>query len=109
MSDGIRSGVNWMRLKASDSDLRQRGDHQRLGQAGHAFQDAVAAAEQRDEQLLDDLVLADDDAAELALDVVEAVAQLADRFEVVLSEVVGGRDRRNVGRGLIVGPARFGD
>ena len=73
MSDGIRSGVNWMRLKASDRHLRQRADHQRLGQAGHAFEDAVAPAEQGDQQLLDDLVLADDDAAQLLLDVVEGV------------------------------------
>ena len=45
--------------------LGQRRDHQRLGQARHAFQDAVAAAEQRDQQLLDHLVLADDHAAKL--------------------------------------------
>ena len=67
MSDGIRSGVNWMRLKASDRHLASVRDHQRLGQAGHAFEDAVAAAEQRDQQLLDDLVLADDDAASCCL------------------------------------------
>ena len=57
--------------------LGQGADHQRLGQAGHAFEDAVAPAEQGDQQLLDDLVLADDDAAELLLDVVEGVLELA--------------------------------
>ena len=57
MSDGIRSGVNWMRLKLTASgDVGQRADHQRLGQAGHAFEQAVAAGEDGDEQLLDDLV-----------------------------------------------------
>ena len=65
MSDGIKSGVNWMRLKSSDRHFASVRDHQRLGQAGHAFQDAVAPAEQGDQQFLDDLVLADDDAAEL--------------------------------------------
>ena len=79
-----------MRLKASDSDLASVRDHQGLGQAGHAFEDAVAAAEQRDEQFLDDLVLADDDAAQLLLDVVEGVAQPADGFEVFLAQVLGG-------------------
>ena len=69
MSDGIRSGVNWMRLKSSDRHLDSVRIIKRLGQAGHAFEDAVAPAEQGDEQLLDDLVLADDDAAELLLDV----------------------------------------
>ena len=73
-----------MRLKASDSERDSVRDHQRLGQAGHAFQHAVALAEERDEQLLDDLVLADDDAAQLFLDVVERLAQTADGFEIVL-------------------------
>ena len=44
-----------MRLKASDSDFDSVRDHQRLGQAGHAFEDAMAAAEERDQQLFDDL------------------------------------------------------
>ena len=72
--------------------LGQRRDHQRLGQAGHAFQDAVAPAEQGDEQFLDDLVLADDDAAELLLDVVERVLNALDGLEVVLAKG-GGRVR----------------
>ena len=38
----------------------QRADHQRLGQARHADQQAVAAGEQGDQQLLDHLPLADD-------------------------------------------------
>ena len=79
--------------------LRQRRNHQRLGQAGHAFEDAVAAAEQRDQQFFDDFVLADDDAAQLALDVVEAVAQLADGVEVFLAQVFDGGGRRRSGCG----------
>ena len=68
--------------------LGQGADHQRLGQPGHAFEDAVAAAEQGDQQLLDDLVLADDDAAELLLDVVEGRRwSLRDRVQVVLRPV----------------------
>ena len=68
MSDGIRSGVNWMRLNVEVEDVGERLDQQRLGQAGHAGDQAVAAGEQRDQHLLDDLVLADDDLAELGED-----------------------------------------
>ena len=66
----------------------------RLGQAGHAFEDAMAPAEQGDEQFLDDLVLADDDAGQLLLDVVKGIAQLADGFEVAFGK--GGRSVRSV-------------
>src|SRR5207247_7830964 len=51
--------------------LGQRRDHERLRQTGDAFEDAVTAAEKRDQQLLNDLVLADDNAAQLGLDIVE--------------------------------------
>ena len=54
MSAGIRSGVNWMRLKDRSQDLRDGADQQRLGQAGHADQQTVPAAEQGDQELLDD-------------------------------------------------------
>ena len=50
----------------------------------------MAAGEQRDQQFLDDLVLADDDAGQLLLDVVEGVAELADRFEVAFGKGGGG-------------------
>ena len=55
MSDGIRSGVNWMRLNVERQRVGQRADHQRLGQARHADQQAVPAGEERDQQLLDHL------------------------------------------------------
>ena len=45
--------------------LRERLDQQRLRQPGHAAQQAVAAGEERDEDFLDDRLLADDRAAEL--------------------------------------------
>ena len=65
MSEGIRSGVNWMRLNSSDSAVGQRADHQRLGQPRHAHQQAMAAGEHGDQQLLDHLLLADDHPAQL--------------------------------------------
>ena len=86
MSAGIRSGVNWMRLNDRFSDAGQRADHQRLGQAGHAFQQAVAAAEEGDQQLLDHLVLADDDLGQLREDLFAGVAQLANGGRIVSAE-----------------------
>ena len=56
----------------------QRADHQRLGQARHAFQQAVAPAEQRDQQFLDHLVLADDHLGQLVHDLLAGVAQFAE-------------------------------
>mgnify|MGYP003693796461 CR=1 FL=1 len=52
-------------LEIEIEDVGERLDQQRLGQAGHAGDQAVAAGEQRDEHLLDDLVLSDDDLAQL--------------------------------------------
>ena len=46
--------------------LRQRADQQRLGQPGHADDQAVAADEQRQQHLVHHVVLADDQLAELA-------------------------------------------
>ena len=60
MSDGIRSGVNWMRLKLEVERLGDGLDHQRLGQAGHADQQGVAAGEDGGEDPVHHLVLADD-------------------------------------------------
>ena len=61
MSDGIRSGVNWIAAERQVQRVGQRADHERLGQARHADEQAVAPREERDEQLLDHVLLADDD------------------------------------------------
>ena len=55
-------------LERQVQDLGERRDQERLGEAGHADDQAVAAGEQRDEELLDDLVLADDHLADLRED-----------------------------------------
>ena len=59
--------MNWIRLKRDIQDAGQRADHQRFGEARHAFQQAVAAGEDGGKQLLDHLVLADDDLLQLLL------------------------------------------
>ncbi len=60
-SDGIRSGVNWMRRKLTCRVRGQRAGEERLGQAGHALENHVAAGQQRDERLFDERFLANDD------------------------------------------------
>ena len=84
MSDGIRSGVNWMRLKSKIQDLGERADQQRLGQPRHADEQAVAAGEQGDQEFLDDSVLADDDLADLAEHGVPFVGKLFDLGDLML-------------------------
>jgi hypothetical protein len=56
---------------------------QRLGEAGHADDQAVAAGEQRHEHLLDDVVLADDELPELADDLLVTGAKLVREGNVV--------------------------
>ena len=67
--------------------VRQRGDEQRLGQAGHAHEEAVAAAEERDEQVLDHVALADDALLDLLDDLRPGLGELLDGAEVL------GRER----------------
>ena len=65
-----------MRLKLDVQNSRQRADHQRLGQAGHAFQQAMAAGENGGEHLLDDVVLPDDDLLQFLLHQPPMLAEL---------------------------------
>ena len=80
MSEGIRSGVNWMRLKRDVENLADRADHERLGQAGHADQQAMAAREDGGQDLLDDFGLADDRALELVDHLLASLAELGQVF-----------------------------
>ena len=66
MSLGIRSGVNWTRLKRQVERLRDGLDHEGLGQAGHADEQGVAAGEDGGEDAVDHVVLADDPLGHLA-------------------------------------------
>ena len=84
MSAGIRSGVNWMRLNLQRQRVGQRADHQRLGQARHAHQQAMPAGEHGDQQFLDHLLLADDDLAQLVGDAAKRFVEFLHRFDVVV-------------------------
>src|SRR5262249_797475 len=67
-------------LKADVHDLRERADHQRLGQARHAFEQAMPAREDGREKLLDDLVLADDHLVQLFGHELAAAGELLQHF-----------------------------
>ena len=74
-------------LEADVEDLGDRADHQRLGQPGHADQQDVAAGEDRRQDLLDHLALADDDLAQLGD---HHVARVAELVEELGDPVAGG-------------------
>jgi hypothetical protein len=70
--------------EAAAQHLRERAHGQRLGQAGHALQEHVAAGQEADEQALEHRVLADDD----ALDLVERLLERGARLLAGLGSVV---------------------
>ena len=57
--------MNWTREKEPPSGVGDGADGQRLGEAGDALDQQVAARQQRDEHALEQGVLAGDDAADL--------------------------------------------
>ena len=76
----------------------QRLDQQRLRQAGHADEQAVAAREQRDQQVIDHRVLPDDALADLGGDRAPRLRHLAHRLEIAIG-IGDGRGRRGVAGG----------
>ena len=74
-------------LELEMKDLRDGFHEQRLGQAGRAGDQAMPAGKQRDEQLLDHVLLADDDLGQLGLD---ARAAGFDLFDGLFFGGVGG-------------------
>ena len=78
ISEGIRSGVNWMRLKLSPRVSAGRLDHQRFAEPGNAFDQNMAAAKERGQELSDDVAMADDDARDFALGARKNLAKFRD-------------------------------
>ena len=76
MSEGIRSGVNWIRLNWMSRIRASVLTIKRLGQARHAHQQAVAAGEDGGEDLLDHVALADDDLLQFFLHQPPVLAEL---------------------------------
>ena len=83
-------------LELDVEDPGQRADHQRLGQARHADQQAVAAGEDGGEDLLDHVRLADDDLLQFFL---HQPAMLAELLQHVAEVSRFGADIRGQGSG----------
>ena len=66
MSEGTRSGVNWIRAKSPPTTVAKLRTASVFATPGHALEQAVALGEQADHQLLDHVLLADDDPLDLA-------------------------------------------
>ena len=88
MSAGIRSGVNWIRLKVQSMTSADRADEHRLAQARDALEQDVAVREQPDQGVADELALADDDLADLGLD---GAGALGERLRRDAMRLGGGR------------------
>ena len=76
-------------IETQIENLRKRAHHQRLRQSRHADHQAVTAAEERHENLVDDFFLTDYDFAHLRLKSVAAFTQRFNDGEVIASR--GGR------------------
>ena len=64
--------------------IGQGANHQRLGQSGHSDQQGVSAREERDQQLLDHVVLSDDDLTQFGGNALRRRVQLAHHLHIVL-------------------------
>ena len=75
------------KLDAVKTEVKDPGDsahHQRLGQTGHAGDEAVATGEERNENLLDRRLLPDDDPAKFLFYFFSAGGDLLDRLPILL-------------------------
>ncbi len=70
--------------EAQAERVGQRADHERLGQAGHADEQAMAAGEDGDEQFFQHALLADDGLAHLLADAAIAVVEPFDGGQIAL-------------------------
>ena len=87
MSEGIRSGVNWIRLKPTSRIRAIELTISVLARPGHADQQDVAAGEDRRQDQLDHLALPDDDLVQLGDHDVARVSEFVEE----LRDPVAGR------------------
>ena len=95
MSDGIRSGVNCMRLNVRFMLSARVRIMSVFASPGTPTSRQWPAGEERDEQLLDHVLLADDDLAALFEDALAGGAQPIDRVRVVAAQTDRFRSNRH--------------
>ena len=85
--------MNWIRRNEPPRTAARRLDGQRLGEAGHALDQEVAAGDEADEHPLEHLVLSDDDPLDLDERLLEERAR---RVEIAIGRALwrrgGSRD-----------------
>ena len=69
-------------IESQAERIGQRADHQRFCQTGNAHQQAVAAAEHRDQELFDNIALAHDHAGQLGRNTLIRVSHAADGVDI---------------------------
>jgi hypothetical protein len=94
----VRRELNARELEVHD--LRDRVDKQRLRETWHAHDQAVAADEEREQDLFDDVLLTDDQLMQLADDPLAAVLHLVRECYVVWA-VQDNRSDRIVRQGFL--------
>ena len=86
MSEGIRSGVNWIRLKRGPGHVGQGPAQQGLAGPRDAFEQGVPAGQQGDHRFFDDRFLPDQGFAQFLRDATgQARLPLPDPFKVSFS------------------------
>jgi hypothetical protein len=95
-------------VEAEVEGLGEGRDEERLGEAGHADEQAVAAREQRGQQVIDHLALPDHPLLDLADDLLVGPRHLGDRLEIALALLRLGAGERIVDRVADLGLLRVG-
>ena len=94
-----------MRLDSEINRAAERPHHERLGQAGHADEQAMAAREQRHEHLVQHLALADDDLADFGENFFVRIFEAGDGGQRIFFRR-GGR-RRGFNNFIMCGKYKF--
>ena len=84
MSVGIRSGVNWMRLLLSESAWARLVTSEVLASPGTPTSKPWPLGEERDQQQLDHLLLADDAPPQLLDDLLPRFGKARDQLDIVV-------------------------
>ena len=80
---GHQVGSELDTVEAEFHGVGQGANHRRLGQTGHPFEQAVAARQDGDDDLLDHLLLTDDDGAYFARDAGRRLAQSGGSGDII--------------------------
>jgi len=81
-------------VKGQRHGIGEGADHERFGESRDALQQTVAACENRDEQLFDNVLLPDDDAGDFGANFVAGCDETLCALLVIGREGIGGAGHR---------------